>query len=84
MLNRATFSAEYFQDNHRIRFGMLPLDLRQTYYGCGDKLTVEHDLQWKRGGIVRHYDVDSEWATLCASALTPSAVSHKPLIKYGG
>ena len=26
----------------------------------------------------------AEWDTLCAAALTPLAVSHKPLINYGG
>ena len=44
LLNGATLSAEDFRYDLSIRFRMLPLDLRQTCDGCGDKLTVEHSL----------------------------------------
>ena len=44
LLNGATLSAEDFRYDLSIRFRMLPLDLRQTCDGCGDKLTVEHAL----------------------------------------
>ena len=85
LLNGATLSAEEFRDNLIIRFGLLLLELRQTCDRCGYKLTVDHDLQCKRGGlvIVRHNDVAAEWGTLCAAALATSAVAHKPLINYG-
>ena len=33
--------------------------------------------------LLRHNDVAAEWHSLCASALTPSAVSDKPLILSG-
>ena len=40
----------------------------------------------KKFGLVtiRHNDVVDELGSLCASAITPSAVTHKPLINYGG
>ena len=47
---------------------------------------VEHALQCKRGGIVtfHHNNVADEWGTLYVAALIPWAISHKPLINYGG
>ena len=64
LLNGATFSAEDFRDNLRIGFRMLPLYLQQTCDRCGDTLTVEHDLQCKRGVLVtvRHNDVAADRA----------------------
>ena len=49
-------------------------------------MTVNHILQCKKGGLVGicQNNVADEWGALCASALTPSAVSHEPLINYGG
>ena len=86
LLNGATLSAEDFRDNLRIRYRIMPLYLHQTCNGCGEKLTVEHTLHCKRGGLVTvcHNDVSAEWGTLCAAALTSLAVAHKPLINYGG
>ena len=85
LLNGTTLSAEEFQDNIRIRFGLLPLDLRQTCDWHGDKLMVDHALHCKRSGLVtvRHYYVAAEWGALCAAALTPSVVAHRPFINYG-
>ena len=84
-LNWATFSMEDFRNNLRIRFGLLPLELWQTCDGCGYKLAVDHDLQFNRGGLVtvRHKNVADEWDIICTAALTPSAISHKPLMNYG-
>ena len=86
LLNGDTLSAEDFRDNLRIRFGLMPLDLRKTCDGCGEKLTVDHALQCNRGGLVTvfHNALAAEWGTLCTSDLTPSAVAYKPLINYGG
>ena len=85
LLNGAILSAEDFRDNLMIRFGLLSLELRKTCNGCGDKLAVDHDLQFKRGGLVtvRHKNVADEWDILCTAALTPSAIAHKPLMNYG-
>ena len=73
LINRANLSEEDFRYKLRIRFGLMPLDLRQTYNGCGDKLMVEHALQCKRGGIVtfHHNNVADEWGTLYVAALIP-------------
>eukprot|EP00956_Cyclotella_meneghiniana_P019699 scaffold34083_cov46-Cyclotella_meneghiniana.AAC.3 len=53
--------------------------------GCGAKMTVEHGLSCKTGGLVvaRHNDVRNEWAHLCSLALGGSAFGTEPLIFYG-
>ena len=86
LLNGTTLSAEDFGYNFSIRFGLLPIDLRKTCDSCGDKLMVDHALQCNRGVLltVQHNDLAADWGTLCTAALVPSAVSHEPLINYGG
>jgi hypothetical protein len=50
--------------------------------GCGAKMTVEHALLCKVGGLVhiRHDDVADEWRYLCGVALFPSQVEREPRI----
>jgi hypothetical protein len=84
-LNGTELSEEEFRDNLRLRFGLQPLSLPEECDGCSKKFSVDHALSCKRGGLVtlRHNDVAAEWHTLCAQALTPSAVSDEPLIFSG-
>ena len=86
LLNRTNLSTYDFRDNLRLRFGLQTQGLRQTCNGCGEKLTVHHALKFKKVGLItiRHNNVAYEWGDLCASDLTPSAVSHEPLTNYGG
>ena len=86
LLNGTTISTEEFRDIDWIRFGIQPQVMRQNFNICGGDITVDHALQCKKGGhvTIRHSDVADEWDALYASALTPSAVTHKPSINYGG
>jgi hypothetical protein len=85
-LNGTRLTREEFRDNLRLRYGFDPLDLRSKCDGCDCKLTVEHALSCKKGGLVliRHNSAAGEWGNMCAKALLPSAVTHEPYIKYGG
>ena len=60
------------------------LDMLATCNGCEAKMTVEHALSCKPGGIVhiRHDDVADEWRHLCCTALSPSQVKCEPRIKH--
>jgi hypothetical protein len=84
-LNGTELSEDEFRDNIRLRFGLPPLSLPDHCDGCNERFTVEHAMACKKGGLVllRHNDVAAEWHQLCASALTPSAVSDEPLILTG-
>jgi hypothetical protein len=84
-LNGPELSEAEFRDNLRLRFGLTPIALPERCDGCDAKFTVAHALSCKKGGLVllRHNDIAAEWHSLCASALTPSAVSDKPLILTG-
>ena len=81
-LNGTELSAEEFRDNLRIRYNLEPLVMPDRCDGCGCKMSVEHALQCKVGGLVhiRHNDVAEEWGALNAQAFSPSAVSHEPRI----
>jgi hypothetical protein len=84
-MNGTELSAEEFRDNLRLRFALCPLDLPSHCDGCGQRFSVNHALQCKKGDLVhlRHDDVASEWAGLCQQALTPAAVSSEPFIYVG-
>ena len=84
-LNGTELSTDEFRDSLRIRFGLTPLALPATCDGCGCKFLVEHGLSCKKGGLVtlRHNELAAEWRSLCATALTPAAVSTEPLIHSG-
>ena len=81
-LNGTILSAEEFRDNLRLRYNLKPLDMPDLCDGCGAKMTVEHALQCKVGGLVhcRHNDVTREFGSLCMQAFTPGAVEYEPFI----
>ena len=81
-LNGTILSAEEFRDNLRLRYNLKPLEMPDLCDGCGAKMTVEHALQCKVGGLVhcRHNDVTREFGSLCKQAFTPGAVEYEPFI----
>jgi hypothetical protein len=58
-LHGTELSAEEFRDNLRLRYNLAPLSMPSKCDGCGQKMTVEHALSCKVGGLVhiRHDDV---------------------------
>ena len=75
-------SAGEFRDAIRIRFGLPPTNLPKKCDGCGCKFSVGHAMKCGKGGLVilRHNEVASEWADLCATALSLTAVTIEPSI----
>ena len=56
--------------------------LPQNCDGCGCRMTVEHAMQCKKGGLVhiRHDDLGKEFAYLAGCALSHTRVEREPLI----
>jgi len=81
-LNGNILSMEEFRDNIRLRYNLAPLDMPRHCDGCGERMTVEHALSCKKGGLVhiRHDDVASEFANLCRHATSSSRVQREPCI----
>jgi len=81
-LNGTGLSADEWRDNVRLRYNHSPLDMPTACDGCGAKMTVEHALSCKTGGLVhiRHDDVADEWRHLCGTALSPGRVEREPRI----
>ena len=77
-LNGMELSREEFQDNIRLRYGLMPQDIPATCDGCGKKFLIEHALSCPKGGLVlaRHGDTAKEWGALGAQALVPSAITY--------
>jgi hypothetical protein len=75
-------SAQEFRDKLLICYAHQPLDLPETYDGCGHTNSVGHVLDCKTGGLIiqRHNEIANELANLCGEALTPSAVHDEPSI----
>ena len=84
-VNGTDLSANEFRDNIRLRYNFAPLDMPQHCDGCGAKMTVEHALQCKVGGLVhaRHDDVADEFRDMCGQALSYSKVEREPRIYSG-
>jgi hypothetical protein len=72
-LNGTGLSADEWRDNVRLRYNHSPLEMPAACDGCGAKMTVEHALSCKTGGLVhiRHDDVADELSHLCGTALSP-------------
>ncbi|KAL7479281.1 hypothetical protein ACHAW6_005017 [Cyclotella cf. meneghiniana] len=67
-------------DNIYIQYGQRPANLLNQCNGCGAGLTLEHRLNYKRGGLVGIHHDD---AHLCSISLTNLQVVIKPTILYG-
>jgi len=83
-LNGTDLSADEWRDNVRLRYNHSPLEMPAACDGCGAKMTVEHALSCKTGGLVhiRHDDVVDEWRHLCGTALSPCRVEREPRIFF--
>ena len=81
-LNGTGFPREEFQDNLRLRYGLMPQDIPATCDDYGKKFLIEHALSCLKGGLViaRHDDATKEWGALGARALVPSAITYEPTI----
>ena len=81
-LNGTDLSADEWRDNVHLRYNHSPLDMPAACDGCGAKMTVEHALLCKTGGLVhiQHGDVADEWRHLCGTALSSSQVKREPRI----
>jgi hypothetical protein len=71
-INGTELSSDEFLNNLRLRFSLPPINLPSHCDGYGQRFSVNHILQCKKGGLVhiRHDDVLDEWAGLCRQALT--------------
>jgi hypothetical protein len=89
-LHGTELSQEEFVDNLRLRYNLEPLAMPCKCDGCGQKMSVEHALSCKVGGLVhiRHDDVGNEFGHLSELAFSKSRVTHEPRInqcgKWGG
>ena len=81
-LNCTELSQEEFQDNLRLRYGLMPQDIPATCNGCGKKLLIEHALSCPKGGLVlAWYDYTAkEWGDFGSQDLVSSAITYKPKI----
>ena len=51
-LNSRELSRGAFQDNFRLRYGLMPQDIPTACYGCGKKLLIDRAISCPRGGLV--------------------------------
>ena len=74
-LNGTELSREEFQDNLRLRYGLMPQDIPATCNGCGKKLLIEHAISCPKGGLVlAWYDYTAkEWGAFGSQDLVSSA-----------
>ncbi len=73
-LNGTGLLADEWRDNVRLRYNHFLLNMPAACNGCRAKMSVEHALLGKVGGLVhiQHDDVADEWWHLCGTALSPS------------
>ena len=81
-LNVTELSWKEFQDNLRLRYGLMPQYIPVTCDGCGKRFLIEHALSCPKGGLViaRHDDAEKELGALGSWALVPSAITYEPKI----
>jgi hypothetical protein len=68
--NGTELSAQEFRDALFLRYGRSPGDLPSHCDGCGQKFTIQHALECKKGGkvILRHNELRDEIGNLAANA----------------
>ena len=83
-LTGTLLSAEEWEDNVRLRYGLVPHNLCAHCDGCGEQFTVDHALNCKKGGLVgiRHDDVRDKAGAVAVEALSKGRVSYEPPINY--
>ena len=71
-LNGTGHLVDEWRDNICLWYNHSPLDMPTACNGCGAKMTVEHALLCKTGGLVhiRHDDVADRWRHLCCIAFS--------------
>ena len=76
-LNSTELSREEFQDNLRLRYGLMPQDTSANCDGCDKRFSIENALSCPKGCLVlaRYDDTSKEWGTLGYQALVPSAIT---------
>ncbi len=79
-LNGTSLPADKWRDTVHLWYNHSLLDTPLACNGCGAKMTVEHALACKTGGLVHiwHDDVADEWRHLCGTALSPGWVKFEP------
>ena len=79
-LNGTELSQEEYQDNLRLRYGLMPQDIPAICDGCGKKFSIEHALPCPKGDLViaQHDDAAKEWGALGARDLVPSDITYEP------
>jgi hypothetical protein len=72
-LNGTGLSADEWCDNVQLWYNHSLLNMPTACDDCGARMTIEHALSCKTGGLVhiRHNDVADEWRHLCGTALSP-------------
>ena len=80
--NCTGLSWEEFQDNLRLRYGLMLQDIPATCDGCGKNFLIKHAISCPKGGLVlsRHDGAAKEWVTLGSRALFHSALTYEPKI----
>jgi hypothetical protein len=81
-VNGTVLSAQEYRDAFLLRYGRSPGDLQPHCDGCGQKNSIRHALECKKGGnvILRHNEIRDELADLASKAIIPTAVRNEPSI----
>jgi hypothetical protein len=81
-VNGTELSAQDFRDSLLLRYSRSPADLPSHCDDCGQKFTVRHALECKKGGLVisRLNEIREELSDPASKAIIPSAVRDVPLI----
>jgi hypothetical protein len=81
-VNGTELSAQEYRDALFLRYGRSPGDFPSHCDGCGQKFSVQHALECKKGGnvISRHNEIRDELVDLATKAFPPSSIRNEPLI----
>ena len=78
-LNCTGLSADKWRDLARLRYNYKPQDMQDHCDGYNNRMTVEHVMSCKTGGLVtaRHDVVQDQWHDLYANATSQGKCTHK-------